>query len=58
MAIKIGELLLKAKVVTEPQLKAALDEQKKWGGKLGEILVRMTFVSEEMDDATESDWAV
>jgi hypothetical protein len=48
MAIKIGELLLKAKVISEQQLKAALDEQKKWGGKLGEILVRMTFVSEEM----------
>jgi hypothetical protein len=48
MAIKIGELLLKAKVVTEPQLKAALEEQKKWGGKLGETLVRMTFVSEDM----------
>jgi hypothetical protein len=48
MAIKIGELLLKAKVITEPQLKAALDEQKKWGGKLGETLVRMTFVSEDM----------
>jgi hypothetical protein len=48
MAIKIGELLLKAKVIDEKQLKAALDEQKRWGGKLGEILVRMTFVSEDM----------
>jgi hypothetical protein len=48
MAIKIGELLVKAKVITEQQLKQALDEQKRWGGRLGEILVRMTFVSEDM----------
>jgi hypothetical protein len=48
MAIKLGELLLKANVLTEAQLKAALDEQKRWGGKLGEILVRMTFVTEDL----------
>jgi formylmethanofuran dehydrogenase subunit D len=48
MAIKLGELLLKANVVTEAQLKAALEEQRKWGGKLGEILVRMTFVTEDL----------
>jgi len=48
MAIKLGELLLKANVISEAQLKAALDEQRKWGGKLGEILVRMTFVTEDL----------
>ena len=48
MAIRLGELLLKANVITEAQLKAALDEQKRWGGKLGEILVRMTFVTEDL----------
>lgn len=48
MAIKLGELLLKANVINEAQLKAALDEQKRWGGKLGEILVRMTFVTEDL----------
>lgn len=47
MTIKLGELLLKAGVVTEAQLKQALDEQRRWGGKLGEILVRMTFLDEE-----------
>lgn len=47
-AIRLGDLLVKAKVLTESQLKAALSEQQKWGGKLGEILVRMELLSEEM----------
>lgn len=47
-AIKLGELLVKARVLTESQLKAALSEQGKWGGKLGEILVRMNALSEDM----------
>lgn len=47
-AIKLGSLLLKAKVLTESQLNAALAEQSKWGGKLGEILVRMNILTEEM----------
>lgn len=47
-SIRLGDLLVKAKVITDDQLKAALSEQQKWGGRLGEILVRMRFVSEEM----------
>lgn len=47
-SIKLGALLLKAKVLTEQQLSAALTEQQKWGGKLGEILVRMNVLTEEM----------
>lgn len=47
-SIKLGDLLVKAKVLTETQLKAALAEQQRWGGKLGEILVRMNALSEEM----------
>jgi hypothetical protein len=46
--IKLGELLVKAKVLQETQLKAALAEQQKWGGKLGEILVRMNFLTEDL----------
>ena len=46
--IKLGELLVKARVLTDAQLKAALAEQQKWGGKLGEILVRMNALSEDM----------
>jgi Type II secretion system (T2SS), protein E, N-terminal domain len=47
-SIRLGDLLVKAKVINEGQLKAALGEQQKWGGKLGEILVRMSVVSEDL----------
>lgn len=47
-SIRLGDLLIKAKVITESQLKAALAEQQKWGGKLGELLVRMNFLTEDM----------
>jgi hypothetical protein len=46
--IKLGDLLLKARAISETQLKAALSEQQKWGGRLGEILVRMNILTEEM----------
>src|ERR1700694_2433430 len=46
MRIRIGDLLVKAGVITELQLKAALAEQQQWGGKLGDILVRMDFLPE------------
>ena len=46
--IKLGELLVKANVLTESQLKTALSEQNKWGGRLGEILVRMSLLSEDI----------
>ncbi len=48
MRIKIGDLLVKAGVITEMQLKTALAEQQQWGGKLGDILVRMEFLTEEV----------
>ncbi len=46
--IKLGELLVRANVLTEGQLKTALSEQNKWGGRLGEILVRMNLLSEDI----------
>ena len=48
MRIRIGDLLVKAGVITELQLKAALAEQQQWGGKLGDILVRMEFITEDV----------
>ena len=48
MRIRIGDLLVKAGVITELQLKAALAEQLQWGGKLGDILIRMEFLTEEV----------
>jgi type IV pilus assembly protein PilB len=44
---RLGEILMDAGVVDELQLKAALAEQRKWGGKLGRTLVEMGFVDEE-----------
>jgi len=36
-----------ARLLTDVQLKAALQEQRKWGGKLGRTLVEMGFVDED-----------
>ncbi len=47
MALKIGELLLKAGLITEEQLQKALDEQSQVGGRLGEHLLRLGYVTEE-----------
>src|SRR5512140_1616522 len=52
MAVKLGELLQKAKLINADQLQAALKQQKESGGKLGETLVRLGFVTE--DDITET----
>jgi len=47
MALKLGELLLKAQLISQSQLDRALEEQKNSGGKLGEILQRLAFVTED-----------
>ena len=47
MAVKLGEMLLKAGMITQPQLQEALESQKKSGGKLGFNLVKMGFVKDE-----------
>ena len=46
--MRLGELLVAAGVLDETHLEAALAEQKKWGGKLGRILVDMGFLSEDL----------
>jgi len=45
---RLGELLLEAGAVDDTHLKAALMEQRKWGGKLGSLLVDMGFIREEV----------
>ena len=35
-SIRLGDLLVKAKVISDSQLKAALAEQQKWGGVIRE----------------------
>jgi type IV pilus assembly protein PilB len=45
--MKLGEFLLKDNRITEDQLQTALDVQKKEPGKLGSILIRLEYVTEE-----------
>src|SRR6185295_11413102 len=47
MAVRIGELLLKEKLITPEQLQQALAQQKANGGKLGYNLVKMGFVKDD-----------
>ncbi len=51
MSVRLGELLTKASLISQDQLKEALKVQKDTGGKLGETLIKLGFVSEE--DITE-----
>jgi type IV pilus assembly protein PilB len=51
MSVRLGELLTKAGLISQEQLKESLRVQKETGGKLGETLIKLGFVSEE--DITE-----
>jgi type IV pilus assembly protein PilB len=42
----LGEMLIAGGVIHDEQLKKALDEQKRRGGKVGEILIELGFLSE------------
>jgi len=43
---RLGKVLLAAKLITEDQLQKALLAQKKEGGRLGGVLVKMSFIEE------------
>lgn len=45
--IRLGDLLVEHKLISEGQLTAALDEQKKSGHKLGRVLVENGYVKED-----------
>src|ERR671919_176070 len=51
MSVRLGELLTKAGLISQDQLKEALKVQKESGSKLGETLIKLAFVTEE--DITE-----
>ncbi len=44
---KLGEILLSTKKISEEALAKALDEQKKYGEKLGKVLAKMEFLTEK-----------
>ena len=45
---RIGEILVQAGVLDDAGLRSALNEQKRWGGHIGRILVDLRFVTEEV----------
>ncbi len=47
VATKLGQRLVEAGLVSEGQIQEALDSQKKEGGRLGSILVRLGYLTEE-----------
>lgn len=47
MAAKLGQLLMTTSIISEEQLKQALNVQKKEGGRLGTSLVKLGFITEE-----------
>ncbi|MFZ2199153.1 MAG: type IV-A pilus assembly ATPase PilB [Thermodesulfovibrionales bacterium] len=47
MAAKLGQLLITSSVISEEQLKQALNVQKKEGGRLGTNLIKLGFITDE-----------
>lgn len=47
MISNVGDILVKDRVITPEQLKKAMDDQKKEGGKLGSSLVKLGFIEEK-----------
>jgi len=47
MSARLGELLVKEKLISQDQLKQALDYQKQHGGRLGTALVKMGLVTDD-----------
>src|SRR5437899_78470 len=47
MSGKLGEVLLKENLISADQLKEALDHQKQAGGRLGNSLVKLGFLSDD-----------
>jgi|Deesub1362B_J571_1020462.scaffolds.fasta_scaffold00104_48 type IV pilus assembly protein PilB len=47
MAAKLGQLLIDSNLITEAQLKEALNLQKKEGGRLGSKLVKLGYITED-----------
>ena len=45
--LRLGELLVKAGLITSSQLEKAISVQRQEGGRLGEVLVKLGFVKEE-----------
>ncbi|HDH00991.1 MAG TPA: type II secretion system protein GspE, partial [Nitrospirae bacterium] len=47
MAVKLGQLLINSELINEEQLNKALDLQKREGGRLGSLLIKLNYLSED-----------
>ena len=47
MAARLGEILIKENLITQDQLKQALEYQKQHNGRLGTCLVKMGLVTDD-----------
>ncbi len=47
MSSRLGDLLVRSKVITNEQLEQALKKQKEGGGRLGSVLVKLGFLTDE-----------
>lgn len=45
--LKLGELLKQAGIIDDFQLNSALSYQRHWGGRFGEALIRLGYITEE-----------
>ncbi|MBQ8951858.1 MAG: Flp pilus assembly complex ATPase component TadA [Eubacterium sp.] len=46
--IRVGDLLVEAGAITEDQLQQALEKQKENGGRIGNVIMQMGFISKEL----------
>jgi type IV pilus assembly protein PilB len=54
MSLKIGELLVRENLITQEQLRDALEHQRTSGGRLGVVLVKLGMVSDDVITAVLS----
>ncbi len=48
MSLKLGEILVRENLITPQQLQEAIEYQRRNGGRLGSILVRLGFIADEV----------
>src|SRR5947209_3353596 len=47
MSVRLGEILVKESLITSEQLKKALEHQRQNGGKLGSVLMKLGFITDD-----------
>src|SRR5260370_7233537 len=47
MSVRLGEILVKENLITTEQLKKALEHQRHNGGKLGSVLMKLGYITDD-----------